>query len=627
MPQETDPEALSPDERADFAIQLDARLQADPEQLPFDLLPGRDQPERRSAVAALMLEIASAVRGFDPTWLKVQIGNPDLVLSRRDQQRLLRNLFCGRVEERRPVLWSEFSGFGFSSAELNLRADIDRASLGQDFDRELHLEARIASGGVAVVYRGRQRSDDRPVAVKVPKQVADDPDDETAQRLLDEAGLLRRLTVAGVPQLLELRREPFGPMLVLEWVDTDGGHGIPGSAPLRDRLRWIADLARTLDRVHQLDLIHGDVKMENILIDRQGTAWLTDFNITRQADPRLNRDGSLPGTLDMMSQEALVGVAADADISQDIYALGAVLYQTLTGRRLVNQPSREAALVASVLLGGVHAPEYPAGTADELKQIVQTATSRHIHLRFTTAGDLAATVERFLDGTLTAAEIPPVRRGLQAWQAGTRLGLCLIRSRKFWAIQEFDATAGIAPDQLRRIRHEIGQGATAALAAEELGHNFSVLHWPLPPCPCLEELMTLFYRHARLTESEFPSIRALAEQLEAWLRTVCQELEATVGRQDPRNYLLLVTAMQARLSFGSATARSKWPEIAAAAGLPETVAAAFRETLVQNPAEEATWATALQGLDFSVVKWLRWGSGVTPAESTGTPGSEAAGLS
>jgi serine/threonine protein kinase len=553
-----------------------------------------------------MLEIASAVRGFDPAWLKTQIEAWDLGVSHSDRRQLFRNLFLGRVEERLPVTWDEFRDFGFTCEELDLRAECDRVFLGQEFDQRICLEARIATGGVAVVYRGRLKSDNRPVAVKIPKFVADDPDDEHARLLVGEAELLQQLSVEGIPQFLELRHETFGPMLVLEWVETNSGHGIPASAPRETRLRWIAEIARTLDRIHQRDLIHGDVKMENILIDQEGKAWLTDFNVTRPADPRSNRDGIVPGTHSQMSQEALVGVASDADISQDLYALGAVLYQTLSGKRLVKFSEREAALVASVLVGGVHEPKFSDEVATELKKIVQTATSRHIQLRFSTAGDFADTVDRFLDGTLTVNEIPPLRRGLHAWQGGSRLASCMMRHRTLQSCLVPD-TSEISAEHWRQIRNDIGQGTTAALAAEELEQNVFLLQWSLPPCPCINSLMEVFYRHPRLAKSELPTVRALATEFEGWLRETCKELEANVSRQDPRNYLLFATAMQARLASSSLTARTKWPQIAAMAGLADVLTEPFCEFLKQNSSDQNAWAMALQGLDFSVVKWIRWG--------------------
>jgi hypothetical protein len=599
---------MSSGELAELAVQLDERLQDHPERLPFDLLPGHDQPLRRSRSAAVMLEIASAMRGFDPVWLKERMESPELAIARADQRQLLRNLFFDRVEKRFPVQWDEFQNFGFTSEELELRAETDRVCLGREFDSEFRLEARVAIGGVAVVYRGRSLSDGSSIAVRIPRHDADDADDEFAQCLLDEAELLRQLSVEGVPRLLDLRHESFGPMLVMEWVETARGPGIPASAPLAERLQWLSMIARTLDQVHQKDLIHGDVKMENILIDLHGKAWLVDFNVTRNADPRLNRDAPLPGTRSMMSQEALVGVAADADISQDLYALGAVLYQTLTGMRLVNFSGREAALVASVLVGGVHAPEYPADVPEELKKIVQVATSRHVHLRFATASDFADAVDRFLGGTLTVAEIPAIRRGLHAWQAGTRLGLCMLRHRTLLQVAtEFDAANQISAGQWRRIRTDVARGATAALAAEELEQLLSLLQWPLPPCPCIKALMTLFYSHTRLATGELPTVRSLAAQFGQWLRTTCQDMEAKVSHQDPRNYLLFVTAMEARLASASTTARTRWAEIAASAGLPADVIESFREFLARNPADGDAWTMAMQGLEFSVIRWLRWG--------------------
>lgn len=594
---------------------LDTRLQHEPERLPVDLLPPNSEPARRSRVAALMLEIASAIRGFNPAWLCAQFQSDDYAIDHGDQIHLLRNLYRDMVERRQPIAWEQFQPFGFSAAALDLRAESDRVPLGHEFPDLGRLDVRIASGGVAVVYRATSTVDGRPLAVKIAKRHPNDEHDQHAERLVAEAVLLRRLRLPGIPQLVEFRQESFGPLLVLEWIETQGGHGIPAAAPLRERLKWIADIARTLDQVHQRDLIHGDVKMENILVDQNGIVWLTDFNVTRDADPRHQQEGRIAGTISMMSQEALVGVAVDADISQDIYGLGAVLYQTITGRRLVNQGIREAALVASVLIGGVHDPEYPDGTAEALKKIVKVAISRHVHQRFATAGDFAATIEQYLDGTLTESNIPPLRRELQAWYAGSRLGLCITRNRRLRDLPTADAVAGATTEEWRTLRTNIAEGMTAALAAEEFEQCVTALDWPIPPCPCIKEMMTYFYRHARLTAGDLSPVRAVIESFESWLRSTCQELEATIAHQDPRNYLLLVTAMQARLVRGSETARMNWSNIAAMAGLPDATSEAFRKVLDANPSSGEEWSNAVQELDFAVVRWLRWATDVSAVDN------------
>jgi hypothetical protein len=308
----------------------------------------------------------------------------------------------------------------------------------------------------------------------------------------------------------------------------------------------------------------------------------------------------------MMSQEALRGFARDVDVSRDLYALGAVLYQALTGERLIKCSGRLEALTPSTLLSDRHQPKYPYRVAAELKKIVKTSTSRHMQLRFATAGDFADTVDRFLDGTLTVNEIPPLRRDLQAWQGGKYLALCMLRHRALQSSLVPD-TSEISVEQWRQICNDINVGATAAFAAEELELIASSLGWSLPPNPRTDALKSVYYRHPHLAKSQLPTIRALATELEGWLRETCKELEANVSRQDPRNYLLFATAMEAWLASSSLTARTKWPQIAAVAGLADVLTEPFREFLKQNSSDQNAWAMAWQGLSFSVVKWLRWG--------------------
>lgn len=612
MTAERDVAMLTPDELADLAMQLDFELQTSAAELPLHLLPSADQPLRRSRAAALMLEISVAIRGLDRAWLKDQLNDAGLGITDEDRLGLLKRIFDDRVEERRPAAWTEFSDFGFSSDELKLAAAVDRAHLGQLLGDDLRLEERVAVGGVAVVYRAACLRDGRAVAVKIPLRVADDHDDEHAQRILEEAAILRRLTCDGVPRLVEFRQEAFGPVLLMEWIETGGAAGIPGDFSHEQKLHVVSEVARIVDRVHRLDLIHGDVKAGNILVDQQRKAWLIDFNVTRSANPQENRDGPLPGTRVMMSQEALVGVAADADISQDIYALGALLYQTVTGSPFIKHGTREEALIAAVLKGGTEAPEFPDGIPELLQKIVQSATTRHVHLRFATALDLADTLARFLDDSLAATDIPPKRRTLLAWQLGAKIGLCMTRIRKMR--QSLETPTDVAPTEPlpMSIRNGIGFASGASIAADDVLQLAAALDCPLPRCSSSQELMMLFYRNRKLTVAELPTITAAVESFEAWLREVLTVLEAQIAPTDSRAYLLLTIALQSRLAPGSSLARENLSRIAASAGVPGETMAAFAETIAGCPTDE-DWASALQRLDFEIIKWLRWGDSL-PAE-------------
>ena len=599
---------LSPDDEAELAFRLDERLQADPETFPFDLLPDPSQLAAHSRAACLMLEIAASHHAHDLGWLRRTLSESPLRVRREDLQTLLRNVYLSKVEMRQRVAFAEFASFGFSPEELNLRVSIDRARLGQELRGRWRLEERIASGGVAVVYRGVLLNEPREVAVKIPRSGGSAGNDESYSALIrDEGRILAQVAGDGVPEFFGVEETEFGPVLLMQWIETRGGSGIPTELELPEQLRLVARAARILERLHRDDLIHGDVKQQNLLVDRQDQIWLTDFNITRAAPPHQNADGPLPGTMAMMSQEALVGVAADAGISQDIYALGALLYELIAGEPFANANSREEALVKSILMGGVHAPELLPGTPEPLRAICLAATTRHVDRRFATAGDLARSLEEYLVGRLDAERIPPQRSRLVAWQLGTGLGLCMTRVRSVQeglaALLELEASDFLPPF----VRDRLGYAIGVVLAAEDVENSIQRLGWELPGPPESEDLMTAGYRVKHLKVADAMPLSSTLNEFELWFRQVWRMVERQIAPRYAEQVLFATVSLQSRFAPRSARARATWTELARKAAIPEEIIAAFADA-AQDLNDDEQWRSVLQQLDYNVSKWLRYGS-------------------
>ncbi|HYM28589.1 MAG TPA: serine/threonine-protein kinase, partial [Steroidobacteraceae bacterium] len=200
------------------------------------------------------------------------------------------------------------------------------------------LTALLGAGGMAEVYQGSEVSTGHDVAVKVlPRALAQDPG--YVNRFRDEA---RRVAALKHPNVVPLLRygEEGGLLYIVMPVLTES---------LRDRMereRVIApstaakltvQVAAALDAAHKQGLVHRDVKPENVLMNGEGRALLTDFGISREVDVlakasaqrTLAATGLPVGTPEYMAPEQLRGGAFDQRV--DVYALGAVLYEMLTG--------------------------------------------------------------------------------------------------------------------------------------------------------------------------------------------------------------------------------------------------------------------------------------------------------
>ena len=210
--------------------------------------------------------------------------------------------------------------------------------------RGYELLSVVGCGGMGIVYAARHTELNRRVAIKMLRgEALADP--EFRDRFRAEAETIARLQHPNVIQVFEVgTAEPqFGaahpsPFLALEFVDggclTQHTH-----APQESRFaaRMVEALARAAHAAHSLGVVHRDLKPANVLLTRDGVPKIADFGIAKRIDADratagqlLTRDGTLMGTPEYMAPEQLEGETAAPAI--DVYALGVILYQLLTGR-------------------------------------------------------------------------------------------------------------------------------------------------------------------------------------------------------------------------------------------------------------------------------------------------------
>jgi predicted ATPase/lipopolysaccharide biosynthesis regulator YciM len=196
----------------------------------------------------------------------------------------------------------------------------------------------IGQGGMGAVYAGLDRQTNEKVAVKILKSefLARDPD--MIHRFQREGEALRRLNHPNIVKILAMVEENNTHYLVMEFV---GGGSLRDVLTKKHRLSvqqtlYIAlDLADALTRAHRLDILHRDIKPDNVLLADDGTPRLTDFGMARMGDSRITQDGAVIGTLAYMSPETFSENIADE--RTDIWSFGVMLYEMLTGERPFNQ--------------------------------------------------------------------------------------------------------------------------------------------------------------------------------------------------------------------------------------------------------------------------------------------------
>ena len=204
--------------------------------------------------------------------------------------------------------------------------------VGMQLNGRYRLDAQIGSGGMSTVYRALDQTLERRVAVKLMhREIASDSDQ--LERFRREARSVAQLSHPHIVGVIDAGEDEGRPYIVFEYVD---GETLKerirrlGRLPMDEAIAYAIEIARALGCAHSHHIVHRDVKPQNVLIDDEGSAKVTDFGIARTLDQEgLTADGRVLGTTDYVSPEQALG--HDVNGQSDIYSLGVVLFEMLTG--------------------------------------------------------------------------------------------------------------------------------------------------------------------------------------------------------------------------------------------------------------------------------------------------------
>lgn len=252
------------------------------------------------------------------------------------------------------------------------------------------LDELIAEGGFAQVYRAYDTELQRTVAVKIPKPSKLGSKDD----FLAEARRVARLKHDSIVPVHDVGVEGDTCYIVTEYVE--GGSLadklVSGRIPRDQANRWVSEIADALEYAHLNGIIHRDLKPANILIDHHGRAKLADFGIAHSATKTGSFAPSL-GTLRYMSPEQLEGKPSDH--RSDLYSLGVVLYEVLTGR-IPYSSSEPNVLRKEIVLGKPSA--WPTDLPKDIREICQKALSKSPHHRHASSAQFGAELRRAESG-------------------------------------------------------------------------------------------------------------------------------------------------------------------------------------------------------------------------------------
>ncbi len=292
------------------------------------------------------------------------------------------------------------------------------------------IDAVLASGGMGTVYLAEQERPKRTVALKVLREGLASP--SMLRRFDHESQILARLRHPGIAQVYEAgthkavgRSVPFFAMELIPDAQPITNYTHERATDTRERLRLFQQVCDAVQHGHQKGVIHRDLKPSNILVDASGRVKIIDFGVARCTDSdvavtTMHTDvGQLIGTLQYMSPEQCEADPLGIDTRSDVYSLGVVLYELLTGRLPYDVTHRAMHSAARVICE--QSPDRPS-TVDrdvkgDLETIVLKALEKDRDARYQSAGALGRDVERYLHHEPIEAAPPTLWTRYLRWVA------------------------------------------------------------------------------------------------------------------------------------------------------------------------------------------------------------------
>src|SRR5579859_4590837 len=295
--------------------------------------------------------------------------------------------------------------------------------LGMTLNGRYRLEARIGAGGMSTVYRAMDETLQRRVAIKLMNaEVASDS--AQLERFRREARAVAQLNHPHIVGVIDAGEDDGRPYIVFEYVE---GETLKerirrhGRLEIPEAVAYSIEIARALGAAHARHIVHRDVKPQNVLIDDEGSAKVTDFGIARTMNEEgLTADGRVLGTTDYVSPEQALGHHVTGQ--SDLYSLGVVLYEMLTGELPYRGENQVAVAMKHVRETVPDVRRLRPEVSAALAAVIERATAKELPQRYADDDEMVADLENALalettragtaDGQVTAVieTLPPETR-------------------------------------------------------------------------------------------------------------------------------------------------------------------------------------------------------------------------
>lgn len=267
--------------------------------------------------------------------------------------------------------------------------------IGRMLDNRYEILEIIGSGGMAVVYKARCHQLNRLVAVKILKD-ENLEDEDFCRRFHAEGQAVARLNHPNIVSVYDASDTDEGDYIVMELID-----GITlkqymekrGVLDARETVHFAIQIARALEHAHSCGLVHRDIKPHNVMVLKNGTAKVTDFGIARMMESNNTQTREALGSVHYISPEQAKG--GRVDNRSDIYSLGVVMYEMITGRTPYDGETPVAVAIQHINGGAPRPSSINPSIPKGLEQIILKAMAHDLQDRYISASALLEDLEAF----------------------------------------------------------------------------------------------------------------------------------------------------------------------------------------------------------------------------------------